>query len=129
MSFAIKVVQPSDFSSLDAIAQFQAEIEEILESGAEIVLVDLKHITSMSSASFFALIQGLKSVLGSGSQLLLCSMNEQVRLLFELTGLDQVFKMFVDRDAAHQYLQPPAKVEVLRQPKAKASVSTLQLAG
>lgn len=133
MNFAIKVVQPSDFSSVDAIAQFQTEIEHVLQSGADIILVDLKQITSITSASFIVLVKGLKALLAPERQLVICSMNEQVRILFELTGLDEVFKLFADRDEAHQYLQPSNKVEVLKSkseaPKAKPSVSTLKLAG
>lgn len=122
----IKIIQPSDFSTVDAIVRFQSEVEEILESEAEIVLIDLKHITSANSTGFIALIKGLKSVLASGSQLFICSMNAPVRMLFEMTGLDQVFKVFADRDAFHQYLQPASKVEVLRQPK--VSINTLKVA-
>jgi len=113
-----KIVQPSNLSTV-AASQFQSEIRHAIESGVDVVLVDLKNITSVTSASFIALVKGLKLAHKSDCQLLICSANEQLRMLFELTGLDQVFKVLSDSQEVHQYIQPVTKVT--RFGKAKAA--------
>ena len=105
MSFVTRVIQPSNFLSAAAINLFQAEVKAVLESEAAIVLVDLGNITSMSSSSFIAVVKALQLVRASSRQLFLCSMSEQLRILFELTGLDQVFKTFTNSEEFDQYMQ------------------------
>lgn len=105
MSFSIRVVQPSNFLNAAATSLFYADIKSILESDASIILVDLGNITTISSSSFIAVVKAFQSVRSSKRQLFLCSMNEQIRILFELTGLDQVFKIFADSDDFNQYMQ------------------------
>jgi anti-anti-sigma factor len=105
MSFATRIIRPSNFLSLAATNLFHAEVKDVLESEAAIVLVDLNNITSMSSASFIAVVKALQLVRVSNRQLFLCSMNEQIRILFELTGLDQVFKTFANSDEFERYMQ------------------------
>ncbi|MBW4472418.1 MAG: STAS domain-containing protein [Stenomitos rutilans HA7619-LM2] len=118
MSFSIQVIQPSNFLSTAAINLFHAEVKRMLESDAAIVLVDFGNITAMSSSSFIAVVKALKSVRASKRQIALCSMNEQVRILFELTGLDQSLKIFRDADEFNQYLQAHENiVEVSRSVK------------
>ena len=125
MNFMIRVVQPSNFLSVAAATQFHTEVKKSVESGADIVLVDLKNITSLTSSSFIALVKAMKLVHTSGSQLFICSMNEQIRMMFELTGLDQVFKSFKDVNEFSQYIQPANKVEALR---SKTNSDSLKLA-
>lgn len=115
---SIQVIRPSNFLSTAAINLFHAEVKRLLESDAAIVLVDFGNITAMSSASFIAVVKALKSVRASKRQIALCSMNEQVKILFELTGLDQLFKIFADADAFAQHMQThESLVDVPRQIK------------
>lgn len=79
------------------------------------ILVDLSNITTISSSSFLGVVKAFQSVRVAKRQLFLCSMNEQIRILFELTGLDQVFKTFADSDDFNRYLQAQENlVEVSR---------------
>ena len=105
MSFATRVIQPSNLLSIAAINLFHAEVKAVLESDVAIVLVDLSNITSMSSSSFIAVVKSLQLVRASNRHLFLCSMSEQIRILFELTGLDQVFRVFANADEFERYVQ------------------------
>lgn len=105
MSFAIRIVQPSSFLSVAAINLFYAEIKSAIESNAAIVLVDLKCIPSLSSSGLITVVKALKLVRASGCQLFFCSLSGQIKMLFELTGLDQAFEMFADVDDFEQYIQ------------------------
>jgi anti-sigma B factor antagonist len=104
-----KIVQPSN-RSIAVAAQFQSEIRSAIEAGVDVVLVDLKNITSVTSASFIELIKGLKLARKATCQLLICSPNEQLTMLFEMTGLDELFHFISDAHEAHKYLQPANSV-------------------
>lgn len=74
--------------------QFHREIERLIESGVNTVLIDLKEVGHITSSGLLALVLAFKTVRKAGRKLFICSMNEQARILFELTGLDQVFETF-----------------------------------
>lgn len=116
MSFATRIIQPSNFLTAAAINLFQIEVKTAIESDAALILIDLSNVSSMSSANFIAVVKILQLVRASNRQLFLCSMSEQIRMLFELTGLDQVFKTFVDFDEFNQHMHG-AVVGVPRQVK------------
>lgn len=104
MSFATQIIQPSNFLTAAAINLFQVEVKTAIESDAALILIDFSNVSSMSSSSFIAVVKTLQLVRASDRQLFLCSMSEQIRMLFELTGLDQVFETFVDFDEFNQHV-------------------------
>jgi anti-anti-sigma factor len=102
MSSVVKVIQPSGI--LDGISanQLRREINDVVETGADIVLVDFQDITFMNSTGLGALVSTLRSVRSAGGELFICSLNEQVQMIFQLTKMDRVFKMFANRDDFEQ---------------------------
>jgi anti-anti-sigma factor len=94
----VKIFQPS--GSLDATKSqtFRQEIAAVVENGTKVVLVDLKNVTFMDSSGLGALVLAFKTLRAANSKLVLCSINEQVRILFELTGMDKVFEIFASQD-------------------------------
>jgi anti-anti-sigma factor len=82
--------------------EFRQRISEIIESGAKIVLVDFKDVTFMDSSGLGALVLAFKALRAADSKLVICSINEQVRILFELTGMDKVFEIFANQDDFHR---------------------------
>lgn len=102
MNSVVKVIQPSGI--LDGINanELRREISDIVENGANIVLVDFQDITFMNSTGLGALVSTLRTVRSAGGELFICSLNEQVKMIFTLTKMDRVFKMFPDRDEFEQ---------------------------
>ena len=98
MSPVVKVVEPSGILDSPKAGQFRQEIGNIVDNGADIVLVDLKNVTFMDSSGLGALVLALKTVRAAGGKLFICSINEQVRMLFELTSMDRVFEIYANRD-------------------------------
>lgn len=98
MSPVIKVVEPSGILDSPKANQFRQEISSIVDNGADIVLVDLKNVTFMDSSGLGALVLALKTVRAAGGKLFICSINEQVKMLFELTSMDRVFEIYANRD-------------------------------
>ncbi|MBW4581126.1 MAG: STAS domain-containing protein [Tildeniella nuda ZEHNDER 1965/U140] len=104
MSFATQIIKPSNLLTTAAINLFQVEVKTAIDSDAAFILIDLGNVSSMSSSSFIAVVKILQLVRASDRQLFLCSMSQQIRMLFELTGLDQVFKTFVDFDEFNRHM-------------------------
>lgn len=102
MSSTVKIVQPSGI--LDGISanQLRSEVSDLIGNGADIILIDFQDITFMNSTGLGALVSTLKTVSAAGSQLFICSLNEQVQMIFKLTKMDHVFKTFVDRNEFEQ---------------------------
>lgn len=96
MNFNIQVVQYPEVLDTNRVAQFYREIQYFIEAGVNIVLIDLKNVTLITSYGLMALVEAFRTVESAGGKLFICSMNEQVRILFELTGLDQVFETFAN---------------------------------
>lgn len=95
MTFIFKVVHFSDVFDSTMTTQFHQEIESIVEAGVNIVLLDLKNITFINSSGLMVLVV-FRVVRTAGYKLVICSMNEQFRMLFELTGVEQVFETFAN---------------------------------
>jgi anti-sigma B factor antagonist len=64
------------------------------------LVVDLSRVTYIDSAGLAALIQGMQSVEAYGGKFALAGLQETVRSIFEISRLDQVFRIFPDVDAA-----------------------------
>lgn len=101
----VKVIQPSGILDGTQVHQFRHEIDRIVENGAEIVLVDFTDVTFMDSSGLGALAQSLKSVRAAGAELYVCSLNDQIKMLFELTSMDRVFPIISDRHELEQKIQ------------------------
>jgi anti-anti-sigma factor len=98
MSSIVKIIQPSGILDGVAVNGLRREITDIVEGGTNIVLVDFQDVTFMNSSGLGALVSTLRVVRSAGAELFLCSLSEQVRMIFELTKMDRVFKMFNSRN-------------------------------
>jgi anti-sigma B factor antagonist len=58
------------------------------------VIVNMADISFMDSTALATLVQGMKHCRQQGGDLRLCSPQEAVRIIFELTRLDKAFSMY-----------------------------------
>lgn len=100
----VKVIKLKGNLNATTSQEFRQNITDILVNGAKIVLVDFQDVTFMDSSGLGALVLAFKSLRAADTQLVLCSINEQVRILFELTNMDKVFEIFPSQDAFNQVL-------------------------
>lgn len=94
-----EVVRPSGILDGTQANQLRKEINAQLEKASEVVLIDLKDVTFIDSSGLGALVSALKMVRTKGSKLFICSINDQIRMLFELTSMDRVFKVYKDEES------------------------------
>ncbi|MBD2438407.1 STAS domain-containing protein [Nostoc sp. FACHB-110] len=72
------------------------EVSNVLESGADIVLIDMKHVKFIDSSGLGSLVSAMQLARGANAQLFICSISEQVKMLFELTKVNKIFQIFAD---------------------------------
>lgn len=102
MNEQVKVVKLSGIINSNNSQQLRENLMCLVESGVKIVLVDCQDVTFMDSSALGTLVLAFKTLRGANTKLVLCSINEQVKILFELTGMDKVFEIFSNQDEFHQ---------------------------
>ena len=80
--------------------EFRKAILSLLDQKIPKIVVDLKNVTYMDSSGVATLIEGLQLCAKYGGKLLLSNLQTNVREVFELTRLDQIFKIYDDVNTA-----------------------------
>jgi anti-anti-sigma factor len=62
------------------------------------LLVDMKEVEFIDSAGLVALVKGFRLAQSLDRRFSLCSVSPSLRMIFEITQLDEVFEIFEDRD-------------------------------
>ncbi len=104
MNQQIEVVQLNGILNITNSTEREQYITQLIESGAKIILVDCQDVSFMDSSALGALVLAFKTLREADTRLVLCSINEQIRILFELTGMDNVFEIFSNQDEFNQSL-------------------------
>ncbi|MFE4104783.1 STAS domain-containing protein [Almyronema epifaneia] len=102
MSASVKVLEPSGILDSTKAEEFRQQVDIALDEGNEILLVNLKDISFVDSSGLGALVVAMKKTKAQERRMYVCSINEQVRMLFELTSMDRVFEVFSDRQEFEQ---------------------------
>lgn len=93
----VQVITPAGILDSTKAEEFRQLVDQMLADGVEIVLIDLKDITFIDSSGLGTLVVLLKKVRSLNRKLYICSINDQVRMLFELTSMHRVFDLYEDR--------------------------------
>jgi anti-sigma B factor antagonist len=99
MSSKIEVLEPSGIVDSVAGNKVRNDVADLILAGVDIVLIDFKNITFMDSSGLGAMVATLQKVRAAGSKLYLCSLNDQLTMLLDLTKMLQVFEIFENRAA------------------------------
>jgi anti-anti-sigma factor len=102
MNTAIKIIEPIGILDGTKANEFRETIYSSIELSTEAVLVDFKQVTFMDSSGLGALVLSLKNARNVGIKLYLCSLNDQIKMLFELTNTERFFEILTDRNAFEQ---------------------------
>jgi len=77
-----------------------ASLGAMIEQKPPRVVVDLTAVTYIDSSGLAVLIEGMQNVEGYGGKFILTGLQENVRPIFEIARLDQVFIIFPNVDEA-----------------------------
>ncbi|NCO74460.1 MAG: STAS domain-containing protein [Cyanobacteria bacterium] len=103
----VKVLRPEGILDSAKSAQFRQQINELIDEGVNVVLIDLKKVTFMDSSGLGALVLILKTVRNSGGRLFLMSLNDQIKMLFDLTNMGSIFEIIKDKSELEERLRNP----------------------
>ncbi|MEG4962524.1 MULTISPECIES: STAS domain-containing protein [unclassified Microcoleus] len=92
MRVIVKIVLSHEVLEKSQFPHFQKEIERLIESGGKILMIDFSKISFLKNSELMAVVAIVKLVRDSECILLISAMSQQVRILFELTGLEQIFQ-------------------------------------
>jgi len=73
---------------------------QLFDDGKCNLVIDLTAVRFVDSSGLGALVSGFKNASAREGSLKLCSLQPQVRSMFELTRLHRVFEIFTDVDEA-----------------------------
>jgi anti-anti-sigma factor len=88
--------------NLDTATAVEADthIDGVLASGATRILLDFTQLDFISSAGLRTLLLAGKKLKKQGGELCLCSLNETVKDVFDISGFSALFMVYADRDEA-----------------------------
>lgn len=98
MDFLTRTIKFPESIDDSSIAHFHRQSDLAIRSEANVVLIDFAEVEFMSSPSLMALVVVFKQVRKADKRLFLSSVNEQVRMLLELTGMDEIFEILESLD-------------------------------
>ncbi|MGK7880238.1 MAG: STAS domain-containing protein [Crocosphaera sp.] len=98
MAESFQVYEPSGIIDGTKGNQFRQQIQKLLEEKPKVIIIDFKNVSFMDSSGLGALVLSLKTVRAAGAKLFLCSVNDQVMMLLQLTDMDKIFKIFESRE-------------------------------
>ncbi|MBR8827493.1 MAG: STAS domain-containing protein [Gomphosphaeria aponina SAG 52.96 = DSM 107014] len=107
MNPKLKIIEPEGIFDKNKATEYRQLVNESLAAGSTIILLDLQKVTFMDSGGLGGLVMIRKAVIEAQSQLFLCSLNEQIKILFELTSMELVFNIFDNQEAFQQKIINP----------------------
>jgi anti-sigma B factor antagonist len=98
MRVIVKIVLSHEVLETSKFPDFYKEIERLIASGGKILMLDFSKINFLNNSELMSVVAIVKLVKDSACILLISAMSEQVRILFELTGLEQIFQCLPSLD-------------------------------
>jgi anti-sigma B factor antagonist len=80
--------------------ELKLEVNRLFESGTKDLLVDLKEVRFIDSSGLGVLVSAFKNAATHQGSIKLCSLQSQVKSMFELTRLHRVFDIHQTVDEA-----------------------------
>jgi anti-sigma B factor antagonist len=101
----IRLLEVNGELDLSTAGQLEGPLEEAVDAPKAAVLIDLTDCTFIDSTGIALVVrawQRVDAAAGNGGEggLVLCSQNEQVKRVLEVTGLEHSLRVFATRDEA-----------------------------
>ncbi len=88
-------------------SQLRQDVNDAVDQGALIILIDCKAIAFMDSSGLGTLVIALKKIREINGRFALCSINDQVKMLLNLTNMDSIFEIYTSQDEFRQAVLMP----------------------
>lgn len=106
------VICPSGILTLNKAEKLRRQIINFVENEIKVVVVDFKDVSFIDSIGLTALLLAQAKIKQLGGRLLICSLNRQVKMLFELTCMNKSFHILANQDEFFNTYDTPNKMPV-----------------
>ena len=79
---------------------FEEKIDEAIDSGANQLIMDFEKLEYLSSAGLRVILKATRALKRTEGKLVLCSMADYVKEVFEISGFDSFLPIVASRDDA-----------------------------
>ena len=93
-------IAPSGDVDLSCSKDLQATLRKAMDKRPKLLVVDLGSVPYMDSSGVATLVEAMQIARKGSTRLVLCSMQDKVRSIFEIARLDRVFTIVADLNAA-----------------------------
>ena len=91
----VTVIRPRGEINASNAAAFQDQLTDTVVSASNSrVVVDMDQVESLDSSGLMALVSGLSLAARQGCEFSVCSVSPSIRIIFEISQLDRVFKIY-----------------------------------
>lgn len=84
----------------NASMEFEQQVEESINQNTKNMIIDFSDLEYICSSGLRVIIQAAKKLKSFQGELVLCSMEEYIREVFEISGFDTFLKIFASKDEA-----------------------------
>jgi anti-sigma B factor antagonist len=85
--------------------QLKEALVRAIDDGSKFVLVDLTHASFIDSTTLGVLMGAVKRVRAQGGEVAIACRDANIRKIFEITRLDQVFPVLRSRDEGEEHVR------------------------
>ena len=71
----------------------ESQINKLLDAGIDKILINFEHLNYISSAGLRVLLATAKKMMASGGSLRICSLNETVQEVFDISGFSTILSL------------------------------------
>lgn len=89
-----RVMRPEGRLDMASAPSFRYHVRQLMDVGAAKVVLDLSQVSFIDSSGLGAIISGLKLARQAGGDLRIACANQQVKVVLELTSLNQVLQPY-----------------------------------
>lgn len=93
-------IAPSGDVDLSCSRDLQTSLRGAMQERPKVLIVDLAKVPYMDSSGVATLVEAMQIARKQATRLVLCSLQDKVRSIFEIARLDRVFTIVADRQAA-----------------------------
>lgn len=96
------IVRPSGDIDLTASPSLRQALKRVQSAKPRKLVVDLSHVPYMDSSGVATLVEAMQIARRNQTQMILCSLQDKVRSIFEIARLDTVFKIAPTTESAFE---------------------------
>jgi anti-anti-sigma factor len=100
MADDVCILQPAGRLDSGSGPQFEDRIAKAMAGDTDKLLLDLAGLEYISSAGLRIVLHTAKQMKAKGGRLVLCSLSDQIREVFDISGFSSILDICVSRDEA-----------------------------